>query len=92
MDLEVHQPTVDAMKAHYEPQGKEVNEARMRMATLPAGSQASLHPIHHPRPPSFCGNEWVPGAKHHPLFGSTVPRSVSHRIFLWRDADFGLGA
>ncbi len=40
--LEVHQPTVEAMKAHYEPQGKEVNESRLRMATLPAGCEVCL--------------------------------------------------
>lgn len=53
VDLEVHQPTVDAMKAHYEPQGKEVNEARLRMATLPAGSQASSPPPPPLFPPSL---------------------------------------
>ncbi len=39
VSLEVHEPTVTAMKAHYEPQGKEVNESRLRMATLPAGCE-----------------------------------------------------
>ena len=42
--LEVHKPTVEAMRAHYEPQGKEVNESRLRMATLPAGSEVRFEP------------------------------------------------
>lgn len=29
------------MKVHYEKQGKEVNAARMRMATLPEGTSAA---------------------------------------------------
>lgn len=37
VDLEVHDATVEAMKEHYEQQGKEVNSARLRMATLPTG-------------------------------------------------------
>ena len=35
--LEVHAPTVERMKVHYGAQGKEVNAARLRMATLPEG-------------------------------------------------------
>lgn len=35
--LELHAPTVERMTAHYAAQGKEVNAARLRMATLPQG-------------------------------------------------------
>ena len=35
--LELHAPTVDKMRVHYESQGKSLNAARLRMATLPAG-------------------------------------------------------
>ena len=33
--LHVHKPTEERMKLHYEAQGKELNAARLRMATLP---------------------------------------------------------
>ena len=35
--LALHEPTQKKMAAHYEAQGKELNAARLRMATLPAG-------------------------------------------------------
>lgn len=37
--LKVHEPTVKLMQAHYTKTGKEVNEARLRMATLPEGAE-----------------------------------------------------
>ncbi len=37
LSLELHAPTVERMRAHYAAQGKELNSARLRMATLPAG-------------------------------------------------------
>ncbi len=37
--LKVHEPTVKLMQAHYAKTGKEVNEARLRMATLPKGAE-----------------------------------------------------
>lgn len=37
--LKVHEPTVQLMQAHYAKTGKEVNEARLRMATLPEGAE-----------------------------------------------------
>lgn len=37
--LQVHEPTVKLMQAHYAKTGKEVNEARLRMATLPEGAE-----------------------------------------------------
>ncbi|QDZ19975.1 FAD synthase [Chloropicon primus] len=37
--LELHQPTVERMRTHYESQGKMLNEARLKMATLPEGSE-----------------------------------------------------
>ena len=37
--LKVHEPTVKLMQAHYAKTGKEVNEARLRMATLPEGAE-----------------------------------------------------
>ena len=45
MPLEVHEPTVKLMREHYAKSGKEVNEARLRMATLPKGAQvcATMH-------------------------------------------------
>ena len=35
--LALHEPTRRKMQAHYDAQGKELNPARLRMATLPAG-------------------------------------------------------
>ena len=37
--LKVHEPTVKLMQAHYAKTGKEVNKARLRMATLPEGAE-----------------------------------------------------
>ena len=37
--LDVHAGTLERMTRHYESQGKEVNEARMRMATLPVSAE-----------------------------------------------------
>ena len=37
--LKIHEPTVQLMQAHYAKTGKEVNEARLRMATLPEGAE-----------------------------------------------------
>ncbi len=39
VQLKVHEPTVKLMQAHYTKTGKEVNEARLRMATLPEGAE-----------------------------------------------------
>lgn len=39
VQLKVHEPTVKLMQAHYAKTGKEVNEARLRMATLPEGAE-----------------------------------------------------
>lgn len=52
LPLEVHQETLTKMTAHYAAQGKDVNAARKRMATLPSGS------IVHSTPGS-----WVPLAQ-----------------------------
>lgn len=53
-ELELHPPTVARMRAHYEAQGKELNTARLRMATLPKGSTVHVTP-----------NVWVPLAQLH---------------------------
>ncbi|GAB4821923.1 hypothetical protein N2152v2_008969 [Parachlorella kessleri] len=37
--LALHQPTVERMQEHYTRRGVELNEARLRMATLPEGSE-----------------------------------------------------
>lgn len=50
--MELHPGTVERMTAHYKTQGKEVNAARLRMATLPAGCEVLTTP-----------NLWVPIAK-----------------------------
>lgn len=42
--LAVHEPTLERMRAHYEAQGKEVNSSRLRMATLPVGSEVLVAP------------------------------------------------
>jgi molybdopterin-biosynthesis enzyme MoeA-like protein len=55
--LEVHAGTVENMRVHYEQQGKTLNEARLRMATLPAGC------IVHDTP-----NLWVPLVQCHNVF------------------------
>jgi len=39
VQLKVHEPTVQLMREHYAKTGKEVNEARLRMATLPQGAE-----------------------------------------------------
>lgn len=36
--LELHEPTVAKMHTHYASSGQELNAARLRMATLPAGA------------------------------------------------------
>ena len=43
--LEVHAPTVARMREHYGKRGVELNDARLRMATLPASAEvAALQP------------------------------------------------
>lgn len=37
--LALHEPTVNKMRDHYGALGKELNEARLRMATLPVGAE-----------------------------------------------------
>ena len=37
----VHEPTVKLMQEHYARSGKEVNEARLRMATLPQDAEVN---------------------------------------------------
>ena len=44
VQLKVHEPTVKLMQEHYAKSGKEVNAARLRMATLPQGAEVSLKP------------------------------------------------
>ena len=46
VQLEVHEPTVKRMQEHYAKSGKELNEARLRMARLPKGAEVCAH--------SFC--------------------------------------
>ena len=38
-ELQLHEPTVQRMQEHYSKRGVELNEARLRMATLPAGAE-----------------------------------------------------
>ncbi len=40
--LQRHDPTIERMKEHYSKRGLELNEARLRMATLPSPAQASF--------------------------------------------------
>lgn len=40
----VHEPTVKLMQEHYAKSGKDVNAARLRMATLPQGAEVSEKP------------------------------------------------
>lgn len=40
--LALHQPTVDLMQQHYSARGLELNEARLRMATLPTPAEQVL--------------------------------------------------
>ncbi len=42
MKLQRHEPTIERMKEHYSKRGLELNEARLRMATLPSPAQASF--------------------------------------------------
>jgi molybdopterin-biosynthesis enzyme MoeA-like protein len=42
--LELHQPTVERMRAHYDARGMELNAARLRMATLPATAEVGAPP------------------------------------------------
>ena len=41
--LQRHQPTIDRMLDHYGKRGLELNEARLRMATLPHPAQVGHH-------------------------------------------------
>ena len=43
VNLQRHQPTIDRMLEHYGKRGLELNEARLRMATLPHPAQVSHH-------------------------------------------------
>lgn len=49
--LELHQPTVERMREHYGKRGVELNQARLRMATLPATAQV-LVPLLWPATPA----------------------------------------
>ena len=40
--LELHQPTVERMRAHYDKRGMELNAARLRMATLPSTAEVGF--------------------------------------------------
>lgn len=40
-ELQLHEPTVQRMREHYSKRGVELNEARLRMATLPAGAEVA---------------------------------------------------
>lgn len=42
-ETEEHEETIQRMREHYLPQGKEVNESRKRMARLPKGCDAVLY-------------------------------------------------
>ncbi len=55
--LELHAPTVDKMRAHYAGTGQELNEARLRMATLPRNSMVLDTP-----------GLWVPLVNLHSVF------------------------
>jgi molybdopterin-biosynthesis enzyme MoeA-like protein len=43
-DLKLHDPTVALMQQHYAARGVELNEARLRMATLPTPSEVLFTP------------------------------------------------
>ncbi|CAL5224230.1 g6882 [Coccomyxa viridis] len=43
-ELQLHEPTVQRMQEHYSKRGVELNEARLRMATLPAGAEVLYTP------------------------------------------------
>ena len=45
-ELKVHEPTKELMRKHYESQGKELNAARLRMATLPEGAEVTDTLVH----------------------------------------------
>ena len=55
--LPLHPPTVERMREHYAAQGKELNAARLRMATLPEGCVVHTTP-----------GAWVPLAQVHNVF------------------------
>lgn len=55
--LAVHEETRERMTQHYAKQGKEVNDARLRMATLPTGCKVLLTP-----------GIWVPLVKLHNIY------------------------
>ena len=38
-ELQLHEPTVERMRENYSKRGVELNEARLRMATLPAAAK-----------------------------------------------------
>ena len=38
-ELQLHEPTVERMRENYSKRGVELNEARLRMATLPAAAE-----------------------------------------------------
>lgn len=42
--LELHAPTAERMREHYTARGVELNEARLRMARLPAGAEVLITP------------------------------------------------
>lgn len=42
--LQLHAPTVERMRESYSKRGMELNEARLRMATLPMPSEVCGHP------------------------------------------------
>lgn len=46
VQLKVHEPTLKLMQEYYAKSGKEVNAARLRMATLPQGAEVSLQLLH----------------------------------------------
>ena len=44
-ELQLHEPTVERMRENYSKRGVELNEARLRMATLPAAAEV-MHATH----------------------------------------------
>ena len=68
--LALHAPTVERMREHYAAQGKELNAARLRMATLPEGCVVHTTP-----------GAWVPLAQVHNVFilpGVPVRHAAAH--------------
>lgn len=65
--LERHKPTVERMQKHYDERGVELNEARLRMATLP-------YPATQVRPYALCPpamEPWSRGTYMPHLYAST---------------------